>query len=473
MSTPARTEKPAHESMCQRLQQANLDTPMCVQFGSTFHVDQSKGQKFIRTNPSSLIEEESPKYYGKCDYPKDNKTCATLSPMATFSSPSSLSSLTYDHSGKISLMKTPPRATCTFDSLVDVSPLSSDGTALMSSSSSSSESNNIALYDHKSLQQTTHERNTHLHTYEDFVINSNVYRRKPMEAVKAYNNEPQKEEPKERNKYILPGLAWNQSYYSRYRPSKHTKLRRDVITFMVLMFLFLYSISVILVFMPLIGKGDVNSLFYEKLKLQTTKKYASKSKLRTISRSQHETLNLEELVRDSEGAITIKKSLGGLHPIYDVHRDMKFEKPEREKRHEESHQIDVGMYSQGTTVAVKKSRPRIFHVATNRLMPKRRRLDFVPTPYSDNTQLYGVLDSDDPALSKMETSITDDEEECISQAWQQEYLPSCNSMHELDLLSEHQKLFKKQGYWRNAWQIDLPSHKNPTELESFVLKTPK
>ena len=57
------------------------------------------------------------------------------------------------------------------------------------------------------------------------------------------------------------------------------------------------------------------------------------------------------------------------------------------------------------------------------------------TPFSDNTQLYSILHSDDEKLSKMERVQTQDTgDECMSDSWQHEYHPSCNNVHEFDIM---------------------------------------
>ena len=81
----------------------------------------------------------------------------------------------------------------------------------------------------------------------------------------------------------------------------------------------------------------------------------------------------------------------------------------------------------------------------------------------------------------MEVLLTDDDGgDCVSESWQRAYHPSCNGMHEFDLLHVDDddnggrvELFKKQGYWRNAWKDDLPSHNQAKETETLILKTPR
>lgn len=119
--------------------------------------------------------------------------------------------------------------------------------------------------------------------------------------------------------------------------------------------------------------------------------------------------------------------------------------------------------------------------------PPSREVELYPAEFSDNTQLYPVVDStDDPRAEKMEMRKPYEDEECAPMAdWQTTYNPSCNGMHELDVENGYNEregrdllLFGTGGFWRNAWKLDLPDH-NATaaapagSAETFVLKTLK
>merc|ERR1712238_122825 len=63
-----------------------------------------------------------------------------------------------------------------------------------------------------------------------------------------------------------------------------------------------------------------------------------------------------------------------------------------------------------------------------------RRIKVYPADFTDNTQLYGTLPSDDERLSRMEMKPPYSTGECVPmQEWQTMYHPSCNAMHELAL----------------------------------------
>ena len=76
------------------------------------------------------------------------------------------------------------------------------------------------------------------------------------------------------------------------------------------------------------------------------------------------------------------------------------------------------------------------------------------------------------------------ESQCVPiEDWQSGHHPLCNTLHELDLIhlrdfsGNNVELVGKQGYWRNAWRIDLVKNEifpNTGEvIDSFILKTPK
>ena len=85
-----------------------------------------------------------------------------------------------------------------------------------------------------------------------------------------------------------------------------------------------------------------------------------------------------------------------------------------------------------------------------------------PAKFTDNTQYYGLADSDDERLSQMEMRQPYANEECVPmQDWQVTYHPSCNTMHETALESmglhaeDDAHLFGTKGYWRNAWTFEI------------------
>jgi hypothetical protein len=130
--------------------------------------------------------------------------------------------------------------------------------------------------------------------------------------------------------------------------------------------------------------------------------------------------------------------------------------------------------------------PRITHINENKVnflkhVPTKRKIHMDTAEFTDNTQLYGTHDSDDPALSTMERRTPLDEGGCVPmKAWQSAYLPVCNTIHELALAPtmdekrEHNlKLFGMKGYWRNAWKLDYlgTGRYSSKDNETVVLKT--
>jgi hypothetical protein len=103
-----------------------------------------------------------------------------------------------------------------------------------------------------------------------------------------------------------------------------------------------------------------------------------------------------------------------------------------------------------------------------------------PSDFTDNTQYYGLYDSDDERLSRMEIRQPIDSGECVHmQDWQTTHHPSCNAMHELGMdqmgetaTGDNFALFGTKGYWRNAWRVDSLGVLLE-ERETIVLKTLK
>jgi serine/threonine protein kinase len=103
-----------------------------------------------------------------------------------------------------------------------------------------------------------------------------------------------------------------------------------------------------------------------------------------------------------------------------------------------------------------------------------RKIKHYPADFTDNTQLYSILESTDERLSHMEMKKPYVDEECVPmQDWQTTFYPSCNGMHELaiETMGEDNgnsvNLFGTKGYWRNAWRVDVQAK------DTIVLKTLK
>ena len=98
-----------------------------------------------------------------------------------------------------------------------------------------------------------------------------------------------------------------------------------------------------------------------------------------------------------------------------------------------------------------------------------------PADFTDQTQLYPFLDSNDERVKGMELRKPYVDRDCVPMAdWQTTFHPSCNAVHELGLAEiggnpeKDFDLFGKKGYWRNAWKVEM-NQRN----DVFVLKTLK
>jgi hypothetical protein len=121
---------------------------------------------------------------------------------------------------------------------------------------------------------------------------------------------------------------------------------------------------------------------------------------------------------------------------------------------------------------------RIFFVGKKPFSASHRTLKLYPSDFTDNTQYYGLYDSEDQRLSHMERRTPLDDGDCVPmKEWQTTYHPSCNGMHELGM--EHMgendtadfSLFGVKGYWRNAWKVN--SYGGSNGMDTTVLKTLK
>mmetsp|Transcript_29277 Transcript_29277/g.79233 ORF Transcript_29277/g.79233 Transcript_29277/m.79233 type:complete len:869 (-) Transcript_29277:1448-4054(-) len=130
------------------------------------------------------------------------------------------------------------------------------------------------------------------------------------------------------------------------------------------------------------------------------------------------------------------------------------------------------------------------------VQPIARKIETYPADFTDNTQLYGILPSDDERLNRMEIRDPYSTDECVPmQDWQTAYQPSCNGMHELALqtlgASTGQKgekhklrrgevegldasLFGTKGFWRYAWKLVIGHHDHrKAEEDTIVFKNLK
>ena len=166
--------------------------------------------------------------------------------------------------------------------------------------------------------------------------------------------------------------------------------------------------------------------------------------------------------------------------------------------------------SLSTTIKLQQQQPKNVHyprIVSLDPSVKRvtRKIKVYPADFTDNTQLYGTLPSDDERLSRMEMKAPYSTGECVPmQEWQTIYHPSCNAMHELALQtigatkSDHNlnnkdnnythlkkshggeieglsaNLFGTGGFWRYAWKLDLENFDyQRRKMDTVVLKTLK
>ena len=131
--------------------------------------------------------------------------------------------------------------------------------------------------------------------------------------------------------------------------------------------------------------------------------------------------------------------------------------------------------------------PRVFYFDITMIKNvniQSHEVELFSAEFSDNIQLYSILDSNDVDMSDRDTGQPKENGECApTKDWQTSYYPSCNTMHELDLVHQTNPniaggilLFGTNGHWRNAWKVDyscsndgITQHCN----ETVVLKTLK
>lgn len=144
--------------------------------------------------------------------------------------------------------------------------------------------------------------------------------------------------------------------------------------------------------------------------------------------------------------------------------------------------VDQKMFDADAKSTTKSARVLYLHDSIiEKAGPISRRIQLYPSDFTDNTQLYGVLESDDERLSRMELRDPYSDEHCVPmQEWQTTFHPSCNGMHEMALdhmgsdVDNDANLFGTKGFWRNAWKVDiLGNHHRSEDRETVVLKTLK
>lgn len=145
--------------------------------------------------------------------------------------------------------------------------------------------------------------------------------------------------------------------------------------------------------------------------------------------------------------------------------------------------LDSRMYKPVQEVKPSSVAPRVMFIddSWTSTVITHPRIEEYPAEFTDNTQLYSILDSGDERVQHMELREPFVQGECVPmQDWQTTFYPSCNGMHELGLenLGEDDVynvgLFGTKGYWRNAWKFESQSNFSETgSRDTFVVKTLK
>ncbi len=180
------------------------------------------------------------------------------------------------------------------------------------------------------------------------------------------------------------------------------------------------------------------------------------------------TNNNISVFQDSNQRIAFKRTLGGFYAVFTPNNNDSETFQTKTRRRFQQGNKSVGVTS--VTDLKRSDHPRIFSFSSMDKFPKNRvvrEMVMYPTIFSDNTQLYGIRDSGDPALANMEPIVDDENSECVPmQEWQKMHHPSCNSFHELNMSIDKVELVGKNGFSRDAWKVGLND-------ETVILKTPK
>ena len=103
-----------------------------------------------------------------------------------------------------------------------------------------------------------------------------------------------------------------------------------------------------------------------------------------------------------------------------------------------------------------------------------------PTPKDDaNPNANSSSQDDSQPSGPNEAAYLDPEQDCVPMGdWQTTFKPTCNSLHEMDmtfLLNEEvYSLVSDQGFWRDAWNVDMKVSENGmSPVSNIVIKSLK
>lgn len=218
-------------------------------------------------------------------------------------------------------------------------------------------------------------------------------------------------------------------------------------------------------------RGKITSGHWEGMK-HSKKKIHESTEKKEQEHDHHEKEMTKKHKGDPNEKTAKKSSTKNTHKR---HKHNKFKLPKVQMptfnlKHEHDFEtIDKALYTGSST-----HNRRVVMVDSSMPMPHHRKIDLYPADFTDNTQLYPILDSDDERLSRMEVRAPYSTDECVPMSdWQTTFHPSCNEMHDLSMpdLGEEDgfdfQLFGTKGFWRNAWKVESEEH------ETIVLKTLK
>ena len=107
------------------------------------------------------------------------------------------------------------------------------------------------------------------------------------------------------------------------------------------------------------------------------------------------------------------------------------------------------------------------------MMFKQLKVEENPSKFSDETQLYPLMDSSDSAIKRfIKLREPHVQGECIPMKdWQTTFYPTCNFQHEFHLLDTEAVFLGENSYWRDGWKIDNSILGD--SVETVALKTLK
>ena len=212
-----------------------------------------------------------------------------------------------------------------------------------------------------------------------------------------------------------------------------------------------------------------------------------KNKNSEVKRTRYSSLSANGAIGKSSQSETMKTSTGGTTMLPHILQMRMPPSVSSKKMGRKFDNIDQNIYflsknSRDTKENDSHPRTVMFDPTIQRVS---RKIKIYPADFSDNTQLYGILPSDDERLNRMEIREPYSYNECVPmQEWQTTFQPSCNGMHELalqtlgastgELEGLNATLFGTKGFWRYAWKLVIGHHDHRrAEEDTIVFKNLK